>query len=290
MFILKRIKEPLFIIIGTFIMAGASYFFLHPYNLAPGGVYGTSVVLTKLLPGDIPIGNISLALNVLLFAIAFKVLGPSYGSKSILGALGYSFGLIIWENLFPVVEPVTGDILMDVLASCALSAMGLVLVLNQEASTGGTDIAAEVLRRYTPLDFGKALMIIDAIITIAASLVFGIRVGLYSIFAVVIYSSLVDYLLDGFNRIKTMTIVSHKNDEILDYIIKDLDRSATIYFAKGAYTKQEKEVISTTMDIASYIKLKNFIKDLDPTAFITVSDQYEVLGEGYSYDKINPIE
>lgn len=268
-------------------MAGASYFFMSPYNLAPGGVYGTSVVITSLLPFDMAIGSVSLIINLLLFVLAFKVLGPSYGGKSILGALGYSVALIIIERLYPNVEPVTGDILMDVLASCTLSAIGIVIVLNQEASTGGTDIAAEVLRKYTPLDFGKALMLIDAIITIAASLIFGIRVGLYSMFAVVVYSMAIDYLLDGFNKIKTITIVSGENDKIIDFIIKDLDRSATIYFAKGAYTMEKREVISTTLDINSYVKLKNFIREVDPTAFITVSDQYEVLGEGYSFDKID---
>lgn len=268
-------------------MAGASYFFMYPYNLAPGGVYGTSVVITSLLPIEISIGSISLLLNILLFILAFKVLGPAYGGKSIIGALGYSFALIVFEKLYPIIEPVTGDILMDSLASCALSAIGIVIVLNQEASTGGTDIAAEILRKHTPLDFGKALMLIDAIITLSAAFIFGIRIGLYSMFSVVVYSMAIDYLLDGFNKIKTMTIVSKENDKIIDFIIKDLDRSATIYFAKGAYTDEEKEVISTTLDINSYVKLKNFIREIDPTAFITVSDQYEVLGEGYSYDKIN---
>lgn len=268
-------------------MAGASYFFMNPYNLAPGGVYGTSVVITSLLPFDISLGIISLLINLLLFILAFKVLGPSYGGKSILGALGYSFGLIVFETIYPNVDPVTGDILMDVLASCTLSAIGIVIVLNQEASTGGTDIAAEILRKYTPLDFGKALMLIDATITIAASLIFGIRVGLYSMFAVVTYSMAIDYLLDGFNKIKTITIVSKENDKIIDFIIDDLDRSATIYLAKGAYTNERKEVISTTMDINSYVKLKLFMKEVDPKAFITVADQYEVLGEGYSFDKID---
>lgn len=275
----KNIKEFLLVAVGATLMSAAMYFGMDPHSLAPGGVYGASVVLSTLLP--FPVGAISLVLNGILFTLAFKFLGSHYGAKTIFATIVFSGALIVFEKLFPNVEPLTDDILLDLLVGTVVSAIGLIIVLNQNASTGGTDIIASIIQKYTGWEFGKALMAVDILITLGASYFFGLKIGLYSLFAVIAYGVVIDYILEGFDKNKEMTIVTSKNEEVLKFIFEDLDRSATLYQAKGAYSNVPKEIIVTVLDRGSFVRLKNFMKDTDPTAFITVNETYEVLGEGY---------
>lgn len=275
----KNIKEFLLVAVGATLMSAAMYFGMDPHSLAPGGVYGASVVLSTLLP--FPVGAISLVLNGILFTLAFKFLGSHYGAKTIFATIVFSGALIVFEKLFPKVEPLTDDILLDLLVGTVVSAIGLIIVLNQNASTGGTDIIASIIQKYTGWEFGKALMAVDILITLGASYFFGLKIGLYSLFAVIAYGVVIDYILEGFDKNKEMTIVTSKNEEVLNFIFEDLDRSATLYQAKGAYSNVPKEIIVTVLDRGSFVRLKNFMKDTDPTAFITVNETYEVLGEGY---------
>lgn len=275
----KNIKEFLLVAVGATLMSAAMYFGMDPHSLAPGGVYGASVVLSTLLP--FPVGAISLVLNGILFTLAFKFLGSHYGAKTIFATIVFSGALIVFEKLFPKVEPLTDDILLDLLVGTVVSAIGLIIVLNQNASTGGTDIIASIIQKYTGWEFGKALMAVDILITLGASYFFGLKIGLYSLFAVIAYGVVIDYILEGFDKNKEMTIVTSKNEEVLKFIFEDLDRSATLYQAKGAYSNVPKEIIVTVLDRGSFVRLKNFMKDTDPTAFITVNETYEVLGEGY---------
>lgn len=275
----KNIKEFLLVAVGATLMSAAMYFGMDPHSLAPGGVYGASVVLATLLP--FPVGAISLVLNGILFTLAFKFLGSHYGAKTIFATIVFSGALIVFEKLFPNVEPLTDDILLDLLVGTVVSAIGLIIVLNQNASTGGTDIIASIIQKYTGWEFGKALMAVDILITLGASYFFGLKIGLYSLFAVIAYGVVIDYILEGFDKNKEMTIVTSKNEEVLNFIFEDLDRSATLYQAKGAYSNVPKEIIVTVLDRGSFVRLKNFMKDTDPTAFITVNETYEVLGEGY---------
>lgn len=275
----KNIKEFLLVAVGATLMSAAMYFGMDPHSLAPGGVYGASVVLATLLP--FPVGAISLVLNGILFTLAFKFLGSHYGAKTIFATIVFSGALIVFEKLFPNVEPLTDDILLDLLVGTVVSAIGLIIVLNQNASTGGTDIIASIIQKYTGWEFGKALMAVDILITLGASYFFGLKIGLYSLFAVIAYGVVIDYILEGFDKNKEMTIVTSKNAEVLNFIFEDLDRSATLYQAKGAYSNVPKEIIVTVLDRGSFVRLKNFMKDTDLTAFITVNETYEVLGEGY---------
>lgn len=276
---IKQIKEFFLIAVGIFIMTTAMYFGMEPYHIAPGGVYGASVVISNML--NVKVGIVSLVLNILLFAAAFFWVGSSFGSKTIFASLGFSGLLIILEKMFPMIKPLTGDMLLDILTATTLNAIGIVIILNQGASSGGTDIIASIINKFTGIEFGKALMMCDIIITLGATLFFGIKIGLYSLFAVIAYSITIDYILDGFNENKEMTIISSKTDEIVEFIIINLDRSASIYPAIGAYTKNKKDIIVTIQDRQGFVKLKNFIKEVDPNAFITVNQTYEVLGEGY---------
>ena len=163
-----------------------------------------------------------------------------------------------------------------------LTSVGQAIIFNQGASSGGTDIIAKIIIKFIPMNIGTALQIADFTVICAAISVFGFEKGLYALLGIMINGFLVDYIIDGFNVAKLVMIISDKTKEVTDYIINDLDRSATVYGAKGAYSHQDKEVITTVVNRRQFVQLKNHINAIDPRAFVTVQQLHEVMGEGFT--------
>jgi len=277
----KIIQEYSVITIGAILIASGLYFFLASAQLATGGVSGLSIVIKELLPA-IPIGLILLMLNIIMFMIGFLVIGKNFGIKTIYCSLGISVFMIIFEYIIPVTEPVSNDMLIILIFGILLSSAGQALIFNQGASSGGTDIIAKIIIKFIPMNIGTALQIADFAIIGAAISVFGIEKGLYGLLGIMMNGFLIDYLIDGFNVAKSVTIISTNTKQVTDYIINDLNRSATVYTAKGAYTHKEKEVITTVVNRKQFIQLKNHINTIDPSAFVTVQQLREVMGEGFT--------
>lgn len=277
----KTIYEYVLITIGLILVAAGVYFFLIPNDLAAGGVTGLAMVINYYFP-VLNVGAIMLVLNVILFIIGFIFIGSGFGVKTIYSSLMLSFIISMMEVAFPLDGPVTNDIFINLLFGILIGAIGMAIVFNQNASTGGTDIIAKILNKYLHLDIGKGLLLADLMVTILALAAFGATVGMYSLLGVVINGFVVDSAIQGLNIIKKVEIVSSKGDEIKNFIIKELDRSATLYDAKGAYSLQNKEVITTVLGKREVIRLKNFIKEIDPKAFIITYNVHETLGEGFT--------
>jgi uncharacterized membrane-anchored protein YitT (DUF2179 family) len=277
----KTIYEYALITIGLILVAAGVYFFLIPNDLAAGGVTGLAMVINYYFP-VLNVGAIMLVLNVILFIIGFIFIGSGFGVKTIYSSLMLSFIISMMEVAFPLAGPVTNDIFINLLFGILIGAVGMAIVFNQNASTGGTDIIAKILNKYLHLDIGKGLLLADLMVTILALAAFGATVGMYSLLGVVINGFVVDSAIQGLNIIKKVEIVSSKGDEIKNFIIKELDRSATLYDAKGAYSLQNKEVITTVLGKREVIRLKNFIKEIDPRAFIITYNVHETLGEGFT--------
>lgn len=277
----KTIYEYVLITIGLILVAAGVYFFLIPNDLAAGGVTGLAMVINYYFP-VLNVGAIMLVLNVILFIIGFIFIGSGFGVKTIYSSLMLSFIISMMEVVFPLDGPVTNDIFINLLFGILIGAIGMAIVFNQNASTGGTDIIAKILNKYLHLDIGKGLLLADLMVTILALAAFGATVGMYSLLGVVINGFVVDSAIQGLNIIKKVEIVSSKGDEIKNFIIKELDRSATLYDAKGAYSLQNKEVITTVLGKREVIRLKNFIKEIDPKAFIITYNVHETLGEGFT--------
>lgn len=276
----KWIKEYVLITIGILMVASGIYFFLVPSNLATGGVSGLAIIIGKFLP-NVPVGLLMLILNIILFIIGFLIIGPGFGLKTIYASLGLSGGIWIFERVFPISKPIANDLMITLIFGVGIAGLGMAIVFNQNASTGGTDIIAKIINKYFHVDMGKSLLMADFLITIVAGITFGAQAGMYALLGVILNGFVIDGFINGLNVSKQVTIISSRGTEVKDFIINKLERGVTIYDAKGAYSGESREVLITIMNRREFIKLRTYIKELDKRAFITVSDVHEVLGEGF---------
>lgn len=277
----KAVKEYVLITLGIFLVAIGIYYFLVPSDLAAGGVSGLAIVINKFFPA-IPVGLLMLGMNIVLFIIAFIVIGSNFGAKTIYSSLGLSAMIWCLEKIYPISQPIVDDLLLQLLFGILISGIGMGIVFNQNASTGGTDIIAKIINKFFHIDIGKSLLLSDFLITLAAGLTFGPKIGMYALLGVVINGLVIDNVIQGLNVCKQVTIISEKSEEIKKYIIEELGRGVTIYDGRGAYTGEKKEVLMTIISRKEFIRLREYIKELDKRAFISVSNVHEVLGEGFT--------
>jgi len=277
---MKNIKNYIIITFGSFLVAGGIILFFIPNDLAAGGVTGISMIINNIFP-SIPIGFLMIILNILLFIIAFIILGNKFGSKSIYSSLMVSFFTFVLEMILPKNYILTDDLLLSAIFGTITCSIGIAIVFNQNASTGGTDIIAKILSKFFHYDIGKSLLAVDFFVILGAAAVFGINKALYGMLCVIISGIAIDYIIDGLNQRKFIFIISEKNQEIMNFIINILERGCTILNAQGGYSNVEVKIIFSILDRKEFIKLKNYIKELDERAFITISQANEVLGEGF---------
>lgn len=277
----KNLRSFLFILFGGLLVAIGTYFFLAPNHIAAGGVSGAAIILNSIFPMA-PIGALMMGMEIILFITGIIVIGPVFGGRTIFCSFSISGMVLILEKIFPNIKPLGSDVLVQLIFGILICGLGMGVVFNQNASTGGTDIVAKIINKYFKISIGKSLLAADITITIAATVVFGVDKGLYAILGVIITATVIDKVIASLNTYKQVAIISSESKEIRDYIVDELERSATIYYAKGAYHNNEKEVITTIVDRKQFLKLKDYIKDVDTRAFITVNEVNEVLGEGFA--------
>lgn len=275
-----KIKEYVFITLGMIMVAAGLYFFLMPQKLAVGGANGLAIVINHWIP-ILSIGAIMIIINIVLFIIGFLIVGTSFGFKTIYASLGTSITISLFERIIPIQQPLVEDIIIQLIFGVFISAIGMGIVFNQNASTGGTDIIAKIINKFFGIELGKGVLISDFIIIIMAGFAFGPELGMYSLLGIILNGVVIDWTIEGISLCKEVNIVSEYSNDIKEYIVNDLERGATIYNAKGAYTGEKKNVVVTVIDRRDFIKLKSYIKGIDKDAFITVSNVYEVLGDGF---------
>lgn len=276
---MNKFKEYLIITLGIILVAISVEYFYAPNNIPAGGVTGAAIVINAVMP-NISIGMITLILNVALFAVAFMFIDGNFGVKTIYASLGLSVILWLIERFLNPIA-ITKDLMMATVFGTLISAIGMAIVFNENASTGGTDILAKILNKFFHLDIGKSLLIVDFVITFSGALVFSVDVALYAMLSVILLGIIVDRVIEGFNVCKSVFIISKKNDEISKFINYTLDRGCTFLHGEGAYTGKESHVLYAVLSRNQFIKLKKFIKEIDHQAFITVGEVHEVLGEGF---------
>jgi len=277
------------IIIGSFILAAGFVFFITPYMIVPGGVYGISIVihyLTKgmfsFAPEGFPVGLMGLILNIPLTIIGIKVLGPKFGIKTVIGfVLTSTFmdTLTWWWGDAPLVE---NDALLSSIFGGVLVGFGLGLIFKSKASSGGSDIVAMILAKYTRLPVGQLIIYVDSVIVLIGLVAFGDwRIPLYSWIVIFITGKVIDVVMQGVSYDKTLFIISDKYQEIRNKIINDLDRGGTFIAGKGMYNGAEKTIIFTVVNRRELAMLVEFIHKTDPRAFLTVMDANDIIGEGF---------
>jgi len=277
---LKKVREFALINLGLILVALGIHLFKIPNNFATGGVSGIAIIIDKFLP-KAPVGFLMLVINIALLIIGFVFINSDFGKKTVYSSFALSGLVWLFEKLFPISKPLTGDTMLELVFAILLPAVGSALVFSLDSSTGGTDIVAKILSKYTHINIGKTLLMADFSITIGAAAVFGIKVGMYSILGLIMKGFLIDLVIEGLNISKQMIIISTRPDEVKSFIVGQLHRGATVYKATGAFTHNEKDVITTIVNRKQAIKLRSFIKGIDSKAFITISNTSEIIGKGF---------
>lgn len=275
----SKLKNFSLLTISTLIMAVGIYFFKFANNFTFGGITGIAVLVAKFLP--ISASDFSFVVNILLLIIGWSVLGKSFAEKTAYSTILLSVSLSLLERIYPMSHPLTNEPLLELIFAILLPALGSAILFNIGASSGGTDVIAMILKKYTSVDIGKGLMISDLIFTLAGFLVFNVKTGLYSLFGLIMRSALIDNFIESFNRSKYFHVVTSNATCICDFIQNDLQRGATIVNATGAFTGDDKYIILTVLSPSQAVKLRNFIKEHDPKAFLLVSNTSEIIGKGF---------
>lgn len=274
-----KLKNFSLLTISTLIMAVGIYFFKFTNNFTFCGITGIAVLVAKFLP--ISASDFSFVVNILLLIIGWIVLGKSFAEKTAYSTILLSVSLSLLERIYPMSHPLTNEPLLELIFAILLPALGSAILFNIGASSGGTDVIAMILKKYTSVDIGKGLMISDLIFTLAGFLVFNVKTGLYSLFGLIMRSALIDNFIESFNRSKYFHVVTSNATCICDFIQNDLQRGATIVNATGAFTGDDKYIILTVLSPSQAVKLRNFIKEHDPKAFLLVSNTSEIIGKGF---------
>lgn len=273
------IKDILLLTFGASLSAVGIHFFKFPNNFSIGGISGLSVIFAPYVSW-ISAGNIMLFLNILLLIIGYFVLGKGFGAKTAYCSL-LSSGLIqLLEWVLPIQEPLTAQPTLELLFAVLLPGIGAAVLFYIGASTGGTDIIAMILRKYSSLDIGRALLLSDIVITLLA-FSFGIETGLFSLMGLFLKTTIIDLIIENLRSNKSFTIVTSQPVQICSFIMKTLHRGATISNARGAYTNEERYMILTIMNRREAVLLQRFVKDLDPHAFITITNTSFIIGKGF---------
>ena len=275
---MQKIKEYLLTTIGVALTAIALEYFFFPCDIAAGGVSGIGLVVNKVSGLDTSI--VVLVLNILLFILAFIVLGKSFGAKSIYATVMLSVFMWIIEKILKPGILTENMFLASVFGSILLG-MGAAIVFHQGASTGGTSIIAAIISKFTPIGIGISVLLTDSFVCLLAISVFGVDKGLFGFFSVILIGLIIDKFIDGFNTCKQVFIITSKEKEIVNHIIKNIDRGCTVLNGHGGYTGSDVKIIYTVLNSNQFIALKKHVKEIDPAAFLTVNDSTEVLGEGF---------
>jgi uncharacterized membrane-anchored protein YitT (DUF2179 family) len=282
--------DYLFILFGSFILAAGFVYFVTPHKIVPGGVYGIAIVVHYLTagmfsfwPNGIPIGLFGLVLNIPLTIAGIKILGPRFGVKTIVGFVLTSFFIDGITYLRPDGNaPLVNDVLLSSVFAGVLIGIGLGLIFKSRATSGGSDIIAMIIAKYTSLQLGKLMIYVDSVIVFMGLIAFkDWHIPLYSWVVIYITGRAIDMILEGSDYNKALLIISKRHQEIKNKILVDLERGGTLLRGEGMFTGEEKQIIYTVVSRREVAILQEYIGTIDPNAFITVMDAREILGEGF---------
>ncbi len=275
-----KAREVLLLILGTALVALGVYFFKFPNNYSTGGVTGIAVILSSLFP-TVSSSTFTSVINIASLVLGFVFLNRGFGIRTIFCTLLFSAMLAGLEWLYPMTHPLTNQKMLELFFAVILPSLGAAILFNLDSSTGGTDILAMILKKYTSMDIGKALLYVDVLITAATLIVINIETGLYSLLGLVLKSVMVDMVIESFNRRKSFMLVTSCPDEVCTYITHQLHRSATYWKGEGAYSHQDKWVVLTALSRAQAVALRRYLKGIDPHAFMLITNSSEIFGKGF---------
>ena len=274
------LKEWIYITVGILIMTIGIYFFKFPNHFSTGGVTGIAIVLGHYVPSITP-GTLVTIINIALLALGFAVFGKSFGIRTVYASLLMSGTLQLLEVVCPMSAPMTSQPLVELLFAVGLPAVGSAILFNLDASSGGTDIIAMILKKHTALNIGIALLCSDIIITVSACFAFGMETGLFSILGLIIKSLFMDLVTDNLKTKKCFQIITSHPDSIEQFITTELHRGATRLQGEGVYTHEGRTVLLTVVSRHEAVLLRNYTHEQDPAAFVIITSSTEIIGKGF---------
>ncbi|MBM3435714.1 MAG: YitT family protein [Bacteroidetes bacterium] len=269
-----------FIIVGAFIMAAGFVLFITPYKIIPGGVYGISIVLHHLI--GTPVGLVALCFDIPLTLIGIRILGPRFGVKTVVGFVFTAVFVDTLTYLWGEQPLVKNDPLLSSIFGGVFVGIGLGMIFKAKATSGGSDIVAMIISKYTRLPLGQLMIAVDSAIVVVGFAAFGDwKIPLYSLVVIYIMGRVIDVILQGVNYDKALLIISDKTQELRDKIIIDLDRGGTFIQGTGMFNGKDRTIIYTVVNRREVAMLQEFIHKTDPNAFMTVINASEIIGEGF---------
>ena len=274
------LTEYALLTLGTALVAMGTYFFKFPNHFSTGGVTGIAVILSSIFP-SVSSSLFASVINVAFLLLGFGVLNRGFGVRTVYCSLLFSGMLAGLEWLVPLSSPLTDEKLLELFFGVILPALGSAILFTTQGSTGGTDILAMILKKFTSLDIGMALLYVDVLIAGSTLILIDIETGLFSLLGLVLKSVLVDSVIESLNRKKSFILVTSCPEEVCDFITHTLHRSATFWKGEGAYSHQDKWVVLTALSRAQAVALRRHLKSIDPHAFMLITNSSEIFGKGF---------
>lgn len=264
----ELIKETLILTAAMAIVAGAVYFFLLPSHASVSSISGLGIILSNFVP--LPLSAITMILNILLLIIGFFTCGKEFGAKTVYTSIVLPLFLALFERIFPNIGSLTDSQELDVLCYILTVSIGLSILFNRNASSGGLDIVAKIMNKYLHMDLGRAMSLSGMCVALSAALVYDKKTVVLSILGTYFNGIILDYFIFSHNVKRRVCIITKKEEALRRFIVEDLHSGATIYEAIGAYNMEKHNEIITIVDKSEYQKLMNYISREDPLAFITI--------------------
>lgn len=276
---MKRFKEFIMMTLGSLLLAVGVYYFKIPNGFSTGGVTGIGTILGAITPIT-PAAWIWI-LNIGLLIVGFAFFGKGTGIKTVYCSMLYSALTFVFEWMTPLDAPLSNQPLLELVYAMLLTSIGSAMIFNANASSGGTDIVALILKKYFKMDVGKGLLAADFIVASSSFFVFGIETGLFSLLGLFAKAFIVDSVIEAINSCKYFVVITDKPDEINEYILENLHHGATVHKAVGEYTGEERVMIHTVCRRAEAVRLRQRVKEIDPHAFIIITTSSEIIGKGF---------
>ena len=270
----RNIREFLIITVGTAIIAAAVFFFMLPSHVSVGSASALAMVIANFVP--LPVSAITLALNIVLLIIGFILIGPEFGTKTVYASILMPGIMRIYEIAFPNFQSITQDPLLDVIGYILVVGIGLAMLFSCNASSGGLDIVAKLMNKYLRMDLGQAMSISGMLVALSAAFCYDTKTVVLSVIGTYFGGMIVDHFIFGMNIKRRVCVISPKLDDIVQFILHELHSGATINEIIGAYDNTPRREVISIVDNQEYKRLMDYVKKVDPKAFVTVYSVSEI--------------
>ena len=266
--------------LGTLLMSIGVYFFKFPNHFTTGGVSGISILINRYVP-SLSTATFNLIFNILLLIVGLIFLGRRFGIRTAYSSMMFSLLTLLMEKILPMEAPMTSQPLLELMFAVGLPAVGSAILFDVNASSGGTDVIAMLLKKYSRMNIGLGLALADLAVAVGACFAFGMETGLFSLFGLFLKSMLVDTVMDNLRTCKVFHIITDHPEPICKFIMESLHHSATVTEGEGSFTHEKRRIIMTVVNRSQAVRLQLFIRATDPHSFITITSSSEIIGKGF---------